>query len=383
MDQPLNYRANPLVMVHIADIHFGCIDPQRELQILFDQFLRKIEQIHFDILAIDGDLFDRKFAANNPAVQWAITFINYCVDICDRRNADLIIISGTESHDAGQLRLFYDLSVNPDHNVWIIDHIQFVHTHGVKILCIPEEYGKGSAYYEEYLSQDYDLCFLHGTLVGGVPNATVENLNSKREPVFSIESFSSCRGPIFAGHVHTHMNLQNDMYYISSPIRWRFGEEEDKGFMICMMDTNTYQYYPYFYPIISDQYITVTIDELGTTDPNEMIQKLEAMHANGANYIRLSCKGIPTYQLVLLKKYYHEMKNPYVKFYQTTRENPEQLVDASIDKDEFDKQFGELSFLMDDRIDELTKFVMYVNHTNGSDIISLDALKKVLSETSK
>ena len=152
MDQPLNYRANPLVMVHIADIHFGCIDPQRELQILFDQFLRKIEQIHFDILAIDGDLFDRKFAANNPAVQWAITFINYCVDICDRRNADLIIISGTESHDAGQLRLFYDLSVNPDHNVWIIDHIQFVHTHGVKILCIPEEYGKRSAYYEEYLN---------------------------------------------------------------------------------------------------------------------------------------------------------------------------------------------------------------------------------------
>ena len=46
--------------VHIADIHFGSIDPAKQYNILNEQFLQRIAQIDFDILSIDGDIFDKK-----------------------------------------------------------------------------------------------------------------------------------------------------------------------------------------------------------------------------------------------------------------------------------------------------------------------------------
>lgn len=371
-------RQEIITTIHIADIHFGCMNPEEEYNILYRQFLSPIELINFDILSIDGDLFDRKFSANSPAIQYAISFVNQCARICASKNATLILISGTESHDAGQLRLFYDLA-SWEQDIHIVETPRFIYTHGIKILCIPELYGKGAGYYDNLLKEKYDMCFLHGTLVGSIPGATQENLNSKREPIFSIDSFSGCLGPIFAGHVHIHQTIQNHMYYISSPIRWRFGEEEDKGFIINVFNSYTYRYYNYFHTIQSKRYDTINISDLATNDPNEMIKKLDEMHNRGIDYIRLNCRDVPAYQLAILRKYYHEIKNPYVKFYNTTRENPTQLVDASIDAEDFNKQFADLSFLMDDKIDELMKFVMYVNYNAGSDFISLDALKKMLS----
>ena len=372
------YQSPILTSIHIADIHFGAINPGEEYKILAQQFLNVIEKIHFDILAIDGDLFDRKFPANSEAVRWAVEFVNQCNELCMYRGAALIIISGTESHDAGQLNMFHGMFHWED-EVYIVDRAHFIYTHGVKILCIPELYGKGAGYYDNLLKEQYDMCFMHGTLIGAIPGANAENLNSKREPVFSIDSFSGCKGPIFAGHVHVHQTIQDHMYYISSPIRWRFGEEEPKGYIINLFNKETYQYYNYFYPIESYRYDTISIEDLMTADPNEMIQKLDAMHQAGSDFIRLNCKNIPEYQLAIIKKYYHEMKNPYVKFYNTTRENAGQLVDATVNEEEFNQQFSDLGFLLDDRIDELTKFVMYVNYNAGSDIISLDALKQMLS----
>mgnify|MGYP002800896790 CR=1 FL=1 len=131
-------------MIHIADIHFGCVDPMAELEILKTQFLTPISRIVFDILAIDGDLFDRRFSANHPAITAAIEFVNRCAMLCVMRGATLVLISGTESHDAGQLSLFYnmrDLFSNLD--IRIVEKTQFIETHRLKILCIPEEYGKG------------------------------------------------------------------------------------------------------------------------------------------------------------------------------------------------------------------------------------------------
>ena len=49
------------IEVHIADIHFGSTDPAKQYTILNEQFLQKIAMIDFDILSIDGDIFDKKF----------------------------------------------------------------------------------------------------------------------------------------------------------------------------------------------------------------------------------------------------------------------------------------------------------------------------------
>ena len=62
-ETPKPYK-NYAVEVHIADIHFGSIDSQKQFAILNEQFLKPISTIDFDILSIDGDIFDKKLLAN-------------------------------------------------------------------------------------------------------------------------------------------------------------------------------------------------------------------------------------------------------------------------------------------------------------------------------
>ena len=373
---------NYITQIHIADIHFGCVDPVEELRILTEQFLNPISRIVFDILAIDGDLFDRRFSANHPAIGCAIELVNRCAILCKIRGATLILISGTESHDAGQLSLFYDLANTTGCDIRIVEHIDFVFTHGLKILCIPEEYGKGAAYYEEFLKQSYDTVFMHGTLVGGVPGASKEDLNAKREPIFSIDSFSSCKGPIISGHVHTAMCLQQHMYYLSSPIRWRFGEEQEKGYAIVILDKNTYWYQYQFMPIQSYKYITIDINQLSSTDPNEIIKQLEEMQRNGIDWIRLNCAGLYDYQIAILSKYIRENINSHIKLMNANvgiNQNGE-LISTHPDVEEVQK-LDYLKFLLDDKIDGITKFVMYLNYNEGDSYMTVERLKKLLSDS--
>ena len=66
-----------LYEVHIADIHFGAMDPLKEYQILYEQFISKISSLpRTDIIAINGDIFDKKMMANSPAIYYAIRFVS-------------------------------------------------------------------------------------------------------------------------------------------------------------------------------------------------------------------------------------------------------------------------------------------------------------------
>ena len=106
IDEPPTKRGT-LTEIHISDIHFGVMDPKVQFDILSDQFIAKIAQIKFDILSIDGDLFDHKFLSNSDAVMYATKFIDILVFLCRNANATLVLLHGTESHDARQLKLFY------------------------------------------------------------------------------------------------------------------------------------------------------------------------------------------------------------------------------------------------------------------------------------
>lgn len=374
---------NYITMVHIADIHFGCVNPEEEMKILQEQFLDPISRISFDILAIDGDLFDRRFSANNPAITYAIEFINKCAMLCVMRNATLFLIGGTESHDAGQLSLFYTLHDATGCDVRIIEHAQFQYVKGLKILCLPEEYGKGIDYYENFLKQIYDMVFMHGTLVGGIPGATQEDLNARREPVFSIDSFSGCKGPIISGHVHTAMCLQQHMYYLSSPIRWRFGEEAEKGYAIVLLDRNTYRYDYNFMPINSFIYKTIGINDLSSTDPNAIIDYLNKLKASGVDYIRLNCTGLYPYQVSILAKYVREHANSGIKLQNAVTQSANgELISAEVNTEEANKLDGPLAqILLNDSLDEYTKFVMYLNLNEGDEYMTVDRLKKLLSDS--
>ncbi len=360
--------------VHIADIHFGAIDPIKQYNILQEQFLNKISLIDFDILSIDGDIFDKKFMANSDAVYYAIEFVRNCVELCRLRNATLIIISGTESHDAGQLKLFYGYTEDESVDVRIIEKLSFTTAQGLKILCVPEEYGKGEEYYRDKLNDIYDTAFVHGTVVGSVYGASKEDLGSNKYPVFSIDSFCGCRGPIMCGHVHKALCMNGYIYYCSNPIRYKFGEEEEKGFCILLHNRFDNSHYMNFIPIKSFRYDTINIKSLEYSDPNSVIKHLDSLLASGIDNIRIDFSDLnePTIQKII-EQYYEN--NPSISIKRYTEKNIPQVNTTA----DIEEKYSDLNFLLDPNIDSYTKFVNFINHNEGTQFITVEKLKSILS----
>lgn len=361
----------PLIQVHIADIHFGAIDAQKQYQILEEQFLNQISKIGFDILSIDGDLFDRKFMANSAAVYYATMFVHRCAMLCQMRNAAFIMISGTESHEAGQLSLFKDLNSIFSTEIHVVECAQFIYTHGIKILCLPEEYDKGYDYYAPLLNQSYDMCFMHGTIVGGVYGANKEDIDARR-PVFGLEAFAGCKGPIIAGHVHQAMCLQSYMYYISNPIRYKFGEEAEKGYAIVL--SNEYGHFYQFMPIQSFRYDTISVAELGVTDPDQIVQRINALQASGIDHIRLVCSGMSDLEQKTVSQYF--MQNSTVKVETEKSESNSPKVDTT--QEILDKYKG-MEFLLDPSLDEYQKLSRFISFNLGHDFITAEELKQIIT----
>lgn len=375
MDPNMTQLKLPLMQVHIADIHFGVIDPKVTYEILYEQFLKPISRIDFKLLSIDGDLFDRKFFANHPAVQYAMKFVSDCCMLCKARNAVMIILEGTQSHDNFQIELFRDV-LDPAVDVRIVTTARFEEVYGYKILCLPEEYGKPETYYQNVLKEAYDMCILHGTVVGSVYGAKQENLNSTKYPVFSIDSFDGCRGPIVAGHVHKSICLNKYIYYVSNPIRDKFGEEEPKGFAVVWISPWGHCFR--FVPIESFNYITIPFMDIVSMDVDKMVQFLDAKLADGVTHIRIDMMGISAEQehlVEIIRKYY--MLNPNVVFKRA--EIYTGGVNGGDDTPEVkDLHDGQFAFVLDNTVDPMRKFIQYVNANEGEGFITIESLQALL-----
>lgn len=366
------------IEAHISDIHFGAIDPRTQYQILEDQFLNYLEDMNvLDIVSIDGDIFEHKFMANSDAVVYALKFISKLCDICKSKNATLILISGTGSHDADQLKLFTSFINYID--IRIIFETQFIYVKGKKILCIPEQYGMGREYYEKFLvfSGGYDACYMHGTFVGSVINKNSVDLDSSREPVFDIESFGGCKGPIISGHIHIHNTYKKDFYYCGSPIRYSFGEEEEKGFLILMHNISTRQYYIHLEPIYSFRYDTVNLDDMLSQDPSLIIQYIEDMKKQGIDHIRIIFTRQEMDKIALIKEYYRTRSDVVIKIkdIQEQRTKEELL--------EMEDRYKKYSYLFDDNLSGYNKLVMYMNQDLNGNIWTMDTLTQFLDDIRK
>ena len=368
-----------LIEVNIADIHFGApgVRPDIHYQILHEQFIMKIAQIHFDILIINGDLFDKRFPSTSDVIKYALMFVNECVNICRDKNATFIIINGTKSHDDGQLNLLYQYLQDPTVDVRIVESTQFLMVKGSKKLCIPEEYGKGKDYYDYFLHQcgRYDSVNLHGTVVGSVYGANKSDLDSKRAPVFALEDFNMCYGPIIAGHVHTGGCFNTYMYYCSSPIRYKFGEEEPKGFIILLHNLDSHEHYVHFEEITSFRYDTITVDTLVNSnfmDPNNITNYIDSLKMNGIDHIRIIFNNVPEETQLVVKQVYKTDGTVVFK-------EPDRKEEVSVNTtEEIEKKYEKLDFLMDPKMDEYEKFVRYINYNQGSDYITVDKLREIL-----
>lgn len=362
-----------LSVVHLCDLHFGIIDPKTEYDILEEQMLSIIEKMPIlDIIVVDGDLFDRKFMSNTDPIMYASIFLSRLRGISIEKNATVILVAGTQEHDAGQLKLFYHYLDDPEFDIRIVETIKFEYVKGSKILCIPELYGVDECIYNEFLfnSGMYDLCFMHGTIHGAIYG---DNVGQSR--LFHIEDFCNCKGPILSGHVHTPGCFNQYFYYGGSPIRWKFGEEEEKGFLILLYDLDSRIHYTHMLTINSFRYDTIDIDELMVSDPKDIINYLDELkEKNNIDYLRIRFnEKFPTDNLEIIKKYYQTNGKVKIKLDRSKNSN--------ISKDAIDNEIVEkYQYILDANMSPYEILARFINENENSTIVSADIIRQLIEE---
>lgn len=360
------------IEAHIADLHFGAMDPRVQYEILREQFLSYISQMQvLDIVSINGDIFDHKFLANSDSIMYANMFMQELIGICAQKNTTLIILSGTASHDAGQLKLFYHYIGQAD--IRIVEEASFIYVKGKKILVIPELYNKGKVYYNNLLHELYDACYMHGTYKGSIYGKDIENLNSDREPVFSMNNFTGCKGPIISGHVHTAGCFNEHFYYCGSPYRWRFGEEEEKGFIILCHNTDTRQYFTHFEPIKSFRYDTINLDFMLQSDPQAVINYIKKKKDEGIDYIRIKFTQNNENLIPVLKSYYRT--DPYIKIEANFKN---EVMVKEVEK--INTENEQYSFIFDKSANPYEILCKYINMKEQDTFITPEALINLIEE---
>lgn len=352
-----------MISINISDLHFGKMNPKIQYDLLYNQFILKIQNIQMDFVCISGDLFDHKMYAENDGIMYAIKFVNDVLSICEQHDAKLIVIKGTASHDSDQLKLLYHILTNHWRNFAIVETIGIVEHKGYRVLCIPEEHGLPVETYNQYLfnSGFYDMVIFHGLLKNSCYGANVPTIDTQGPPIFDISHFYMCKGPIIGGHIHVANCFQTHMYYTGSPYRWCFGEEEAKGFIVMAMDDISLRYMVHFEPIMSFSYVTVDMDDIFSKfeDPKDVVDHIKLIMTNrNIDYIRI--KLSKSSNLIPIVKQYFKNNTRVnwltedIAYYEAV-----QSVQQSND------QFKEYEYLLDSSKTPEEKLALYINNKEG------------------
>lgn len=221
--------------VVISDIHIGAFPIEKLYQEFKYQFLEKVKKMkELDFIIFCGDLFDHKLFLNEKESYYAYKMIQELISIC-KKDIKIRFVYGTESHECNQYNIF---STIKDTDIRIIKTVEEEELFpDCRVLYLPEEYVYDKKeFYKDYFEKEdyYDFIFGHGIIREGMKVAAVKNENSsktrKKVPVFSTAEFHKiCKGRTFFGHYHIHTKM-DDVFYVGSFSRWKFGEEEEKGF---------------------------------------------------------------------------------------------------------------------------------------------------------
>lgn len=365
--------SNTIVSAHISDIHFPVMDPRKQYDILCDQFIYKLQLLNqLNLVCINGDLFDHKVMTSSDATYYASLFIAKLVELCKDKNATLIILQGTISHDNNQIKMYYHYMERMDVDVRIVTNIQFETVKYTRILCIPEFNNLAEEIYDRYLNKSgfYDMCIMHGNFKGAVYEDSPSNSR-----IFTIDDFINCRGPIISGHIHKPGCHSGHFYYCGSPYRWRFDDDHDKGFILMVMDTVSRNYQIENIPIISDSYKTIHLEGL-INDAKDTIDYIEKYKKdNLIDNLRIKfAKDIDMTSKMILNNYFRD-RNDIVLIYYSNEKELQETAEHKIME-----QSKEYWFLLDNSMTDMQKFIMWVNsHAKDDNYITEDELTTIMN----
>lgn len=236
----------------ISDIHVGAMDlikTQQEFSDIFINHINKMKKL--DFVVVTGDFFDHKFYLGDKEAIVAHAMLKELIEACKEKNAVLRFVYGTEFHEANQYDVLSLLKIYDK-----VDVVKYVSEEellpGMNVLYLPEEHiFSKSEYYKDYLTNEkkYDYIFGHGVIREVMKEVAIhmenKESNSKRKkvPVFSNAELNyTCKGQTFFGHYHINKEIDGKVFSVGSFNRWKFGEEESKGFYEISCDTEKCKY---------------------------------------------------------------------------------------------------------------------------------------------
>ena len=219
---------------------------------------------------------------------------------------------------------------------------------------------------------------MHGTFKGAIYGKNETDLNSSREPVFDLYSFGGCAGPIISGHNHVHsVWCDGDFYYCGSPIRWTFGEEQPKGWILLFHNIKERWYKVHFEPIVSFRYETIKLDEIMKSDPNTIIQYIEQIKSNGVDYLRVQFSIEDKDKIALLRSYYHNRRD-------VTIESSCSQIEIQNKLDEMEETQKQLMLsITDPNLSPEEKLIIYMNNKEGNSYWTIDLFSQFMEEIKK
>ena len=369
-----NIMRGSLISAHIADLHFGKSDPRKEYLILQEQFLTPLSMLpRLDLIAINGDIFDRKFLANADAVRYAACFVDDVVRLSRTKNATVVIVSGTISHDSNQLKIFHHYMDDRTADVRIAETIKFEEVHGARILCIPELYNVDEGVYQHFLHESgwYDLALIHGTYEGSVYG---NNVGQGR--LLTKEDFTLCKGLCTSGHIHQPQCFHGYYYYTGCPVKQSFADTGVHGYLLSIQDLDSGFHTVDMEEITSFRYETIYLDQLVSQDPKVIIDHINKIkHEQEIDFIKVRFRCDVSGSIrTIINNYYRNTSETVIEFNDSIDAKNEAQLNESISNND------KYSYLTDPSLSDYERFVKYVNDSEGCAYITVQQLTNLLSE---
>ena len=368
----------------IGDIHFGYYPAE----LLYKEFELVINNITKDIDAvfISGDYFDTKLSLSSKHSLYAIKTFCDILDKCEQTNTKLRMIRGTASHDPeNQLINLSNIakSSKVDFKLYLTVGEEELFP-DFNVLYVPEGYMENKdEYYKEFFNKKYQCIIGHG-MFEETNFVTNKTLNMKKYPVFNSTFIEKiCDGPIIFGHIHKSQKIRNRIMYTGSFTRSRYGEEEDKGFIIATYETENNS--TDFKFIINDKatkFDTVSIldtSEIFSLLLNEQIQFIKEMISTyKKDKLRIKINIPKNYDntkvfIDSVTTVFGNMENVDIVIMDNTKEETKQMT-----KEIVDKLMLKYNFIFDKSISYEEKIQQFIYNKKGEKI-DLENIRKIIN----
>lgn len=276
------------IIAALADLHIGTkhVSAESLRQQLKKHFFKVLDDMaYLDGIFILGDVMHTIVSLNSDYSELFYWFIDKIYKVARKRNAVVVIIKGTISHDNDQLNNIKSYVKNIDGvDFRVYDTVEEITLwDNYKVLVLPDVKVKQLKDVGKYLEEPgrYDMILGHG-VVDQMQYVVQESENMPTKTyVYDVDKLmAASKGPVLFGHIHQYQSVDNKFYYVG-PFTMLERGWSDAGFAIIGIsdaDRTRFKVEHYLNPDSAEYYeIRVTKKILDEVPIDEIIDAIDSI----------------------------------------------------------------------------------------------------------